>query len=151
MPAHHPIFNKASVLPLGEDASKPSGQLRSGHRVALKDGGHLAVECFFVGLGKRFGGQDHDRDLARRLIGAKRLDYVESTQVGHHQIEQDQARHLGPGHGDTFSTAGRLEHSKPSRFEKTLQQVQVGRLVVHDQNAYRIGCRLAGKPVLAQP
>src|SRR5216683_1731866 len=124
-----------SRLPLGDDASEPRGELGSGHGVALKDGGHLTVQRAFIGVGQLLGGQNHDGDGARRFLFSERLDDVETGQSRHHQVEQDQVWNLRRGHVDALLPACRPQHVKPGGLQKAFREIEVGRLVIHDQHA----------------
>jgi len=96
-------------------SSVPATELR------VKDGRPLAIQRRLVIFSESFGREDHDRNRARRFLGAKRLHDVETAQAGHDQVEQDQVGQLRFAKVDAFLACARPEHSKARGFQESFQ------------------------------
>ena len=91
------------------------------------------------------GGENDDRNVVGSAFRADVLQHLETIQTGHHQVQEDQVGlELSVG-GERGESVVRHDELMAKRGEQRFEQRQVGRLVVHQQDA--LGSHLLRRPV----
>ena len=86
-------------------------------------------------------GQENHRGVARLLVFAKAAARLVPVDAGHHDIEQNQ-RWLGPVRDlDSVLTAARKEQLITTSCQCVMQEAQVRRVIVHEEDADRLSGR----------
>ena len=85
----------------------------------------------------RHRGHHNDRRERERGIGTQAPTHLEAVELGHHDVEQDQIRSMLPGGCQPFLAIGRGEDLVAFRDQSSLQDLDVRRVVVDDEDARR--------------
>lgn len=81
------------------------------------------------------GRDKNDRDGRRAWVLLEFAADLKTVDVWHHHVQQDQIRHVGSGDPEGDFTSRGEQNLVSLGFEDFSQNLQVGRNVVHDQNA----------------
>src|SRR5262249_7701329 len=68
-----------------------------------------------------FGGDEDDRHERQRATALERAAHLEAVELGHHHVEQDEARQLRPGDGERLLAVGRLQQLVAMRAQPRVE------------------------------
>src|ERR687887_3278 len=119
-----------AALHAGEDVLDERGQLERVERLRdVVDAADVEAAGAVAELGPR--GEEDDRNPARLLVEEELLGDAPAVEPGHHHVEEDHVRLLGPGLLEAGGTVGGLEDVHALGLEVDPAQKRDRRLVVY--------------------
>jgi CHASE3 domain sensor protein len=110
-----------------ESAAWSTGFVRYSSRASLEAGDDV------LHVGHR---RHHDDGREGEIrVGPQAPANLEAAELGHHQVKQDQVRQKLPCSGQAFFAVGRRDHLVALAAQPGLQNLDVGRVVVDDEDA----------------